>query len=451
MLQKFIPKTLFGRFLLIIVIPTIIVQIVAVYVFYYTHMDRVSKYMARSLLSEMHLIADSIDKHDQTIINLIAKNSDIEFEFNKKEQLTTIAKAADKSYKPPKILEIFNILPIFDSLNRFKIELNAFKLSPFAIYKNFNDDDRLIVKIAIKQGGVLTFDIAKKRITNSSRTVFILWLLTISFLTTIISIIFLKNQIRSIKGLSKAAEKVGRGQISAHFKPSGAQEIRSLGLSFIRMKERVTRQINQRTDMLSGVSHDLRTPLTRMKLQLELMKEDENIEELKSDIYDMEKMINEYLEFAKGGNKKENSQDVKIASFLNQIINYYKKLNKEVINEIEIDKNFELNIRKNSVKRAIRNLIDNGFNYGQKVALTANLTKSSLEIIIEDDGPGVPKEELQNIFKPFYRVDNSRNLDKIGTGLGLAIVLDAISFHGGTVKAEKSTMKGLKVIINLPI
>lgn len=406
--------------------------------------------MARSLLGEISFISQSINKNNQESLDLFAKSVSIEYSFNKNEELKETAKIVNKNYKAPKILGVIDILPIFDSLNRFKIELKNFNLTPFALYKNLEDEDKLIVKIQLKEGGVLTFDILKNRITNSSKTVFILWLLTASLLTMIIAIIFLKNQIRSIKGLSKAAEKFGRGQDVANFRPGGAKEIRSVGISFIKMKERIARQLSQRTDMLSGVSHDLRTPITRMKLQLELMKEDESIKDLKSDIADMEKMINEYLEFAKGG-KKEASHNINMDDFLNGIIRYYHKLHKKIINEIEIPQDLTLNIRKNSLKRAIRNLIDNGFNYGSKVALTADLKNDSIQITVEDNGCGVPIEELQNIFKPFYRVDNSRNLDKIGTGLGLAIVLDVISFHGGTVDAQKSSMGGLKIIINLPI
>ena len=280
--------------------------------------------------------------------------------------------------------------------------------------------------------------------------------MVVFFLTTIISIIFLKNQIRSIKGLSKAADQFGRGQDVEDFKPSGAKEIRLVGISFLKMKERIARQVAQRTDMLSGVSHDLRTPLTRMKLQLELMKENEAIRDLKSDIQDMEKMISEYLEFAKG-DKKENSQDVKIYDFLHRIIKYYAKLDQKIVERITLPESFTLNIRKNSLKRALRNLIDNGFHYGTEVILSAFIEENYLKITVEDNGPGVPEHELENIFKPFYRVDNSRNLDRIsstssgGAGLGLAIVLDAVAFHGGKVKAEKSAFGGLKVIINLPI
>lgn len=451
MLQKLIPKTLFGRFLLIIVVPTIIVQIVAVYVFYYTHIDQISKYMARGILGEMHFVAESTNRrYDPQLLELFAKDADMKFSFNPYEKLKKTAKISNKKYKPQKFLGIIDPAPIFDPLNRFKLELRSYGLTPFAIYKNKSDEDRLFVKVALKRGGVLTFDIQKKRIISSSKTVFIIWLLAVSLLTTIISIIFLRNQVKSIKGLSEAAEKFGRGQEVNNFQPSGAKEIRLVGISFIRMKERIARQISQRTDMLSGVSHDLRTPLTRMKLQLELMKEDEAVKDLKADVVDMQKMVSEYLEFAKGG-KKENSQDVHIKEFLNSIIKYYKKIDKNIINKIDIPKEFVINIRKNSMKRAIRNLIDNGFNYGSNVKLSAKIKKRHLEICVDDNGCGVPESELKNIFKPFYRVDNSRNLDKIGTGLGLSIVLDAVSFHGGTVRAEKSSMGGLQVIINLPI
>ena len=418
--------------------------------------------MARSLLGEMSFIKDSIsNSNNYQLVKQFSKKTDIDFYFKRNERFKKSAKIADQNYATPKILGVFNVSPIFDSLNRFKIELKNHKLTPFIVYHDPENEDRLIVKIGIKRGGVLTFNIPEKRVISSSKTIFILWFLSVSLLSVAISIIFLKNQIRSIKGLSKAADKFGRGQDVEDFKPSGAKEIRSVGISFIKMKERIARQVSQRTDMLSGVSHDLRTPLTRMKLQLELMPQSDATKDLKSDITDMEKMISEYLEFAKGG-KKENGQNVKISDFLDKIIKYYVKLDKKITNRITIPDNFELNIRKNSMKRALRNLIDNGFNYGTQVILSAFIEDNYLKITVEDDGPGVPAAELENIFKPFYRVDNSRNLDKIsgniandniggGAGLGLSIVLDAVSFHGGRVRAEKSAFGGLKVIINLPI
>jgi two-component system osmolarity sensor histidine kinase EnvZ len=280
-----------------------------------------------------------------------------------------------------------------------------------------------------------------------------------ALITAIISIIFLRNQIRSIRNLSESAEKFGRGLDAPNFKPSGSQEIRSLSLSFIKMKERVMRQISQRTDMLSAVSHDLRTPLTRMKLQLAMMNQSEEITDLKHDISDMEKLVNEYLDFARGDDKEKNDL-VKIRDFLQtKIINYYAKINKKIGDFIELSPDLEMPIKKLALKRALINLVDNAFNYGNLVNLSATLSSTNLIITIDDNGPGIPAIERSNVLKPFYRIDNSRNLDKKtasdfssgGSGLGLSIAMDAITSHGGHMKLSDSPLGGLRVTIFLPI
>lgn len=222
------------------------------------------------------------------------------------------------------------------------------------------------------------------------------------------------------------------------------------------MKERVLRQISQRTDMLSAVSHDLRTPLTRMKLQLEMMTDSPEIVDLKSDVSDMEKLINEYLDFARFDDK-EKTKSVNIKEFLQEkIINYYGKMNRIIINKIDLDGNFVLELRKLAFKRAIINLVDNAFNYGKQVMLTASINKDNLLIVVEDDGPGIPEIERENVFKPFYRIDNSRNLDSKsssgGSGLGMAIAFDAIVAHGGSIKlSDSKDLKGLRVEISIPL
>jgi len=276
-----------------------------------------------------------------------------------------------------------------------------------------------------------------------------------AFITSIISIIFLRNQIRSIRQLSKAAEKFGRGQDAPDLNPHGSEEIRSLTISFIKMKERVMRQISQRTDMLSAVSHDLRTPLTRMKLQLEMMKNSPEIEDLKQDISDMEKLVEEYLDFARLDNKEKN-QLVKIKEFLeDRIINFYTKMNKNINYQIELSNNLEISIKRTTFKRALINLIDNAFNYGKNVNFYCKISDHNLMITIDDDGPGIPESERDNVFKPFYRIDNSRNLDKNlasgGSGLGLAIAMDAVTSHGGRITLLESPQKGLRVLIYIPI
>ena len=221
------------------------------------------------------------------------------------------------------------------------------------------------------------------------------------------------------------------------------------------MKERIIRQITQRTDMLSAVSHDLRTPLTRMKLQLEMMGESSEVSELKYDISDMEKLVDEYLEFVRG-DEKEKSHLVKIKDFLQErIVDYYAKMDKKISYEIDVNDDLKVPVKKLALKRALVNLVDNAFNYGDKVELSISESKNNLIIVIDDNGPGIPESERSNVFKPFYRIDNSRNLDKKtpsgGSGLGLAITMDAITSHGGRIRLSDSLLGGLRVVIYIPI
>lgn len=451
-LKKFIPRSLYGRFLLIIVVPVLIVQLVSIYVFYYTHLDVISKHMARNVVAEMAFIKKSIAaQEDQKLLHNFSRNIDLQFSFQEQRKLRR-KKIGDSDWRKNKIYEYIN--PLIDPYNRFKSELKAHYLTPYEIYENTENEDYIIVKVQTQQG-LLTFDVPIKRITSSSAYVFTFWMILTALITSIISIIFLRNQVRSIRDLSEAAEQLGRGQDAAKIKPTGSREIRSLAISFIKMKERVMRQITQRTDMLSGVSHDLRTPLTRMKLQLELMPKSEETQELKDDIGDMEKLVDEYLDFARSDDK-EKIHNTKIKKFLqDKIINYYAKMNKKIGGNLNLSDDLELPIKKLALSRALMNMVNNGFNHGSNVDLSASLSENNLMITVDDNGPGIPVSERSNVFKPFYRIDNSRNLDKkavsAGSGLGLAIAMDAITSHGGRIKLSDSpTLGGLRVTIFIP-
>jgi two-component system osmolarity sensor histidine kinase EnvZ len=409
--------------------------------------------MARSVIAEMVFVKTSINKPGyENLLRELTVNTGLEFSFQEKRKLKR-KKIGDSDWRNSKFYEFIN--PIIDPYNRFKSELQSHGLKPYEIFENPENDDLIIVKVQTSQG-VLTFDVQVKKITSSSAYVFIFWMGLTIVLTSFLSISFFRNQLRLIRKLSESAEKFGRGQDAPNLRPVGSQEIRSLTISFIKMKERVLRQISQRTDMLSAVSHDLRTPLTRMKLQLEMMTDSPEIFDLKSDVSDMEKLINEYLDFARFDDK-EKTKSVNIKEFLQEkIINYYGKMNRIIANKIDLDGNFVLELRKLAFKRAIINLVDNAFNYGKQVMLTANINKDNLLIIIEDDGPGIPEIERENVFKPFYRIDNSRNLDSKpssgGSGLGMAIAFDAIVAHGGSIKLSDSRdLKGLRVEISIPL
>ncbi len=412
--------------------------------------------MARGVLSEMSFIKSSIDiKGNKQLVKAFANSVDLRFYFQPNKKLAKQNKPNRQRIKENQILAFFDPLPIIDPLNRFKIELENYGFTPFSIKQHPRDDNFFIVRIQL-HNGVLNFYVPTKRVTSSSKYVFTLWMILTSILASLIAIIFLRNQIKSIKGLSIAAEKLGRGGDVPDFRPSGAREIRSVGISFIRMKERIIRQITQRTQMLSAVSHDLRTPLTRMKLQLEMMAEDEATEELKSDIADMERMINEYLDFTKsGGVEREQIKDINAEEFLQKITNYYQKMGKGISYKGHIENDLTVPFKKNAIKRAIRNLIDNSFHYGTQVLITSHLNKKNLIITVDDNGCGIEESQRHNIFKPFYRIDNSRNLDKTnargGAGLGLAIVMDVISSHGGKIKVDDSPLGGLRMVVYLPV
>ncbi len=411
--------------------------------------------MARSVVSEMAFVKSSIGKVSQKeILKDFSQNIDLRFYFEEKKGRKK-SKIADSKWRHSKIYQYVNLFPIIDPLNRFKSELKNYHLTPYQIYKDVENDDIFIVKVQNK-GGVLSFEVPIKRIDSSSKYVFIAWMFATALITSTISIIFLKNQLKPISLLSKTAEKFGRGQDVPNFRPSGSREIRSVAISFLKMKERIIRQISQRTSMLSAVSHDLRTPLTRMKLQLEMMENSPENEGLKQDISDMAKLVEEYLDFARF-EEREKMSKIKINSFLqDKIVNYYQKIGKNLQFEINIDKNRDILIKKLAFKRALINLLDNAFNYGEKAVLNAHLSQNNLIISIEDDGPGIPESEHENVFKPFYRIDNSRNLDNkkestAGSGLGLAIAMDAITSHGGRIRLGKSLLGGLKVLIFVPI
>ena len=451
--KKFIPRSLYGRFLLIVILSAVIIQLVSIYVFYYTHLDVISKHMARSVIAEMVFVKTSINKPGyENLLRELTLNTGLEFSFQEKRRLKR-KKIGDSDWRKSRFYEFVN--PIIDPYNRFKSELQSHGLKPYEIFENPENDDLIIVKIQTSQG-VLTFDVPVKKITSSSAYVFIFWMGLTIVLTSILSISFFRNQLRLIRKLSESAEKFGRGQDAPNLRPLGSQEIRSLTISFIKMKERVLRQISQRTDMLSAVSHDLRTPLTRMKLQLEMLKQTPEIDDLKSDVHDMEKLINEYLDFARFDDK-EKTKLVNIKEFFQEkIIAYYGKMNRIITDKIEINADLNLELRKLAFKRAIINLIDNAFNYGKQVMLTVVNNSDNLIITIEDDGPGIPELERENVFKPFYRIDNSRNLDSRpntgGSGLGMAIAFDAIIAHGGTIKlSDSQILGGLKVEILIPM
>jgi two-component system osmolarity sensor histidine kinase EnvZ len=303
------------------------------------------------------------------------------------------------------------------------------------------------VEIKIRSGEeVIEFLVPKEMVSASSVRLFVLWTTLPSLVLVIIALIFLKNQTKPLVKLAKAAERFGKGDYVNDFRASGSQEIRKAAFEFDRMAKRINRHLNQRAEMLSGISHDLRTPLTRLKLQLAMLKQKDVSAQMSKDIDEMEKMLNDYLQFA-----KTQTQESTTKINLNILLNSLKdKLNSKKIIINNNDLNIELNGRPTALMRSFENIIQNGLTYGNKVDIDVQKGSKKVIIIISDDGPGIPEDQYKNVFKPFFRLDKSRSLNQSGVGLGLAIVEDIVNSHGGNIQLGKSKNNGLLVKISLP-
>jgi two-component system osmolarity sensor histidine kinase EnvZ len=303
-----------------------------------------------------------------------------------------------------------------------------------------------VVEIKVKSADkLIEIVFPKEKIAPSSVRIFILWITVPSLLLISIAIIFLKNQTRPIVNLAKAAERFGKGDFVKDIRPSGASEIRKAAYEFDRMAKRIDRHLKQRSEMLSGISHDLRTPLTRLKLQLAMMSQKDISSKMSKDIDEMEMMLNSYLQFAKS-QVVEDSVATNINKLLIEISKEKnnKKLHLDLANEIVLVG------RKNALKRCFNNLIENGLNYAENVYVKVSKSTNRLNVFIEDDGPGIPINQYKNVFKPFYRLDQSRNQNKSGVGLGMSIAEDIIRSHGGNIELGESQYKGLLIKISLP-
>ena len=430
-IKKILPKRLFYRSLLIVAAPMILLQIIITIVFFDSLWIKANKGMTRSLVAEIQTLHDvykNENGYNQMIIDLYNKNFD--FIVVKKENVIFTNKSTERWYSPVDRSLRRELKHVFG--NNFKFDTTTYKK---------------LVELQIKfQNGYLQIFFPKNRISPSSARIFALWITFPGLLLILIAILFLKNQTRPIVNLANAAEKFGKGEFIKEFRPSGAKEIRQAAYEFEKMRKRISVHLNQRSEMLSGISHDLRTPLTRLKLQLTFLKQKDLARKMSDDIEEMERMLNEYLEFARY-QKKEETEIISVDEIVKDVV---KKYEKEKINT-SIEKNLHISVRANSIKRCLTNLIDNGLAYGKKVEISAKKISNYLVIFIDDDGPGIDEKEYQNVIKPFYRIDKSRSQNKSGVGLGLSITNDIIHSHGGSIFLDKSTLNGLRVKISLPL
>ena len=430
-IKYILPKRLFYRALIIVAAPTIILQIIITIVFYDSIWIKANKNITRSLVSQLKAI-EEVYQNDKSNLDFLTDSYKNNFNFEigiNQEKIPDIS--GERRFSPMDRSLRRELKSTFGN-NNYWFNTSKFKNA---------------VEIKIQSGNeVIEFLIPKEMVSASSVRLFVLWTTLPSLVLIIIALIFLKNQTKPLVKLAKAAERFGKGDYVNDFRASGSQEIRKAAFEFDRMAKRINRHLNQRAEMLSGISHDLRTPLTRLKLQLAMLKQKDVSEKMTKDIDEMEKMLNDYLQFA-----KTQTQESTTTIDLNNLLKSIKK-NFNSNNLILNDKNetVELKGRPTALKRSFENIIQNGLTYGKKVYLQIQKGNKRVTVIFEDDGPGIPEDQYKNVFKPFFRLDKSRSLNQSGVGLGLAIVEDIINSHGGNIQLSKSKYNGLQVRVSLP-
>ena len=429
-IKNLLPKRLFYRALLIIAAPIIILQITISIVFFDSLWIKTNKGMTKSLVSEIYTFIEAYKNeanyNKEKLTDLYYQNFQLNIKYIENESMPILKNERWFS-------------PIDRTLRReLKLKFNNYWFDTLS-YK-----EMIIVKINY-QNGILQFSFPKNRVTNTSARIFALWITLPAFLLIAISLIFLKNQTRPITNLAKASAKFGRGEEVDEFKPSGALEIRQAGYEFDKMRKRIIRHLNQRSEMLSGISHDLRTPLTRIKLQLAFIKDQVIAKKLSNDVLEMEKMLNEYLQFARSS-FAEKTEKFNMAELIANNIEKYG--NKNI--STKLDKTIVMNGRKNLIQRCLNNLIDNSIKYSNNIDIQLTKNNNYLSVIIDDDGPGISKKEYNNVFKPFYKIDKSRSDTKSSVGLGMSIASDVVRSHGGSIVLDKSPQNGLRVKVIFP-
>ena len=432
-IKNLLPRRLFYRALLIVAVPIIVLQLIITIVFFDSLWIKTNKGMTRALVGEMKTFITAYDNgkyNNNDLSGLFSIYLDLNVEYKNDELFDKILK--ERWFSP------------IDRTLRRELKSNI------GIGKYWFDTTTYkdLIHINIKHNqGYFEFFIPKDRVASASARMFALWITLPALLMITIAIIFLKNQTRPIVNLAKAAERFGRGENIDEYRPSGALEIRQAGLEFDKMRKRIMRHLNQRSEMLSGISHDLRTPLTRLKLQLSFVKDEELSKKMSLDIDEMEKMLNEYLQFT-SSTYLEKNETFDISELIESTINKYD--NRSISKEL-ITPRIYMNGRKNLIQRSLNNIIDNSIKYAKKINLGLYKKNNSIIITIDDDGPGIPENEYQNVFKPFYKLDKSRGNARSSVGLGLSITSDIIKSHGGNILLERSPLNGLRVKIFLPL
>ncbi len=432
--QSFPPKTLFARALLIIVIPLIAVQITAAYAFFNRHWNIIAQNMASSIAAEVNLAIEMMREKPEALPSIVAnykRNLGLTVSLFRGQIIDTEASNARSSSFFTKHLGAM----LEEKVKRpFVIDSNPF-------------DNQVVVQLQLAQG-VLQTVIPRDRLFSSTTYIFVMWMVGSSILLFSIAALFMRNQVKPLRHLERVAERFGKGQdTTERVDIRGAREVRNAIQAFNRMRRRIFRQMRQRTDMLSCVSHDLRTPLTRIKLQLALAR-DPRVQDIEDDLKEMEAMIDGYLAFARSeGTEKVASVDLSL--LVDALVQGYQRAGNALYCHIE--GNFIIAARKNALRRCLDNLLANAHRYGKNVSIIVGKRRENIEILIDDDGPGIPEPYRKEVFKPFFRLESSRNQETGGSGLGLSIARDIARIHGGELTLDDSPQGGLRANLQIPL
>ena len=436
-LKRLMPRGLFGRSLIIILAPMLILQAVVTAVFFDRHYRIVTATMTRGVANDVGYLVmlenrlplgPERDKERQTAAQLFGFPA----EFMAGERLTRTVSAPDTVLDRQLAFIFSGQMP-----QAVNFDTQTFR-------------DYVDLRVQLKDG-VLRLLVPRERVTASNADIFILWMIGSSLVLIAIATLFLRNQVKPIERLAYAAENFGKGRTIAEFKPHGATEVRRAATAFLEMRERIDRFVQQRTEMLAGISHDLKTPLTRMRLQLAMMPHDADAEAMAGDIADMERMLNEYLEFARGeGGDAAEPADLAVLA-AEAVADAGRAHDAQARIALTVGEPLTVAIKRNALKRCLVNLIDNALKYGRRVQVALQRVGKHIELSVEDDGPGIAEDRREEAFRPFHRLDQGRNLQTGGVGLGLAIARDIARAHGGDVRLERSALGGLRATIRLPI
>ena len=444
--EQWAPRTHMARASLIIVVPLIIVQIISTYIFYENHWDTMSRRMAASLAGDVATLTVFIrDYPGQQNLAWLQENTKRTLDFDIRLQPNAIITKGDAEdgYVDDESDAQDDILAaaLWEALRKpFKIDLATYRA------------DKMIAIDVQVDGGVLSVQAPRRRLFSSTTYVFVIWMVGSSMLLFGVATVFLRNQVKSVRSLALAVDEFGKGRDVADFPAEGAFEVRQAARAFNIMRGRIKRQITQRTEMLAGVSHDLRTPLTRMKLQLAMLNAGiapEDIAALKDDAAEMERMLDAYLSFARGEGS-EDSVPTDAAAVLESIAAKFRRDGGQV--RVTIGGTLGLiALRPVAFERCLNNLVGNAVRYAKTVAITATVRHQALEICIDDDGPGIPDDRREDVFRPFTRLEESRNPRTGGVGLGLTIARDIARAMGGEITLTDSPQKGLRAFVRLPL